>query len=168
MKFENIVIEILENNMSISTEQFPKEFCIDWRQRVSRRILSQLFGISEPTIRNSFDIPAFKGARGEPTKYQANDVTEHLMKLNQGLDDVWSKQYLSTRDAAAFISGRLNYSVSENMLAKYRETAAGPIFMRVTHRTIRYRIENLEIWIQQRRQIDKCCNGLQVEKCKVL
>ena len=164
MNFEYKVTENVENNMSISTEPFPVELSIDWRQRVSRRNLSQVFGISESTIRNSFDIPSFKGARGEPTKYQPNHVTEHLQKLNEDLANVWSKQYLSTRDAAAFISDHLNYSVSENMLAKYRKTATGPIFMHVTHRTIRYKIEELQIWINVRRQNDQYCTQLQVAR----
>lgn len=55
------------------------------------------------------------------------------------------KAYLSTKEAAEYIS------FSESFLEHFRAHTGGPAFIRVG-KTIRYKIEALENWMQARAQ----------------
>lgn len=128
--------------------------------RITRQALAMLLGIKASTVRDVVDIPFLRGVRDRPTKYQISDVVEYLQKLNPDQGNVWSEQYLSTRDTAELLSIRLNRKVSSKALVKRRERGSGPNWNHVTVKIIRYRLEDVEAWLNNVSTADIVCNQL--------
>ncbi len=55
------------------------------------------------------------------------------------------KHLLSVREAAHYLG------ISKSWLDKQRTTGGGPRYIRVTHRSVRYDVEDLEAWVASRK-----------------
>ena len=141
-------------------EELDKKALVLSRKRISRPNMAKLFGLKICTVRDAIDIPCLKGVRDRPTRYLISDVIEYLRSLNPGKEEVWSEKFLSTSDVAEFLTARDNRNYSIQALVKCRERGLGPGWIYVTARTIRYRIEDLELWRDNVVITDVVCNRL--------
>ena len=134
---------------------FPKEIAdvlIENPKMISRIGLAKLFNVHECTVRDAVDIQPLAMVRRRPIMYRESDAIEFLKMLNDG-QNVWSSQFLSTKNVASLLSDRLPKKVSENSLIKRRKTGYGPNWVFVTNTAVRYRIEDIESWIAKRQCI---------------
>lgn len=125
---------------------------------IVRPALAMLLGVKASTVRDVVDIPFLRGVRERPTKYQISDVVEYLQKLNQQQDEVWSERFLSTRNVAEMLSGRLGRKISLQSLVKRRGRGSGPKWIYITVKTVRYRFEEVEAWLEKVSTTEVVCN----------
>ena len=121
------------------------------RRRLSLSKLADIFQLKKSTIRRLDIKPVRRGFSRREARYEQADVIAYLEGLNADHIEVWPRKlerFIKPEEVGWMLStsGR---RVTPATLAKWRYKGFGPIFIRVSSRTIRYRAEDVNQWITE-------------------
>jgi hypothetical protein len=120
------------------------------RRRLSLSQLADTFQLKKTTVRRLDLKPVRRGLSRREARYEQADVIAYLEGLNADHIEVWPhklERFVKPEEVGWMLStsGR---RVTPATLAKWRYKGFGPIFIRVSSRTIRYRAEDVNSWIK--------------------
>ena len=121
------------------------------RQRLSLSQLADIFQLKKTTIRR-LDIKAVpRGFSRREARYEQADVNAYLAGLNPDHIEVWPHKlgrFIKPEEVGWMLSTSRK-RVTPQKLAKWRYEGFGPVFIRVSSRSIRYRAEDVNPWITE-------------------
>jgi hypothetical protein len=121
------------------------------RRRLSLSKLADIFQLKKSTIRRLDIKPVPRGLSRREARYEQADVIAYLVGLNPDHIEVWPhklERFIKSEEVGWMLSTSVR-RVTPATLAKWRYNGFGPIFIRVSSRTIRYRAEDVNQWITE-------------------
>ncbi len=122
-------------------ESFGREFN---RDRIYMSELTNILKVTPAMIRSLGIRPILRGSRKAEAKYTLAEVQALISKRNPSLTNFWpADSYLTPQEAADLIG------VLVATLANWRCHKRGPVYVIISRRCIRYRLEDINKWLQQ-------------------
>lgn len=121
------------------------------RRRLSLSKLADIFQLKKTTVRRLDLKPAPRGLSRREARYELADVIAYIQGLNPDHIEVWPHKLgrFSKPEEVGWMLSTSAKRVTPQKLAKWRFTGFGPVFIRVSSRTIRYRAEDINPWITE-------------------
>jgi hypothetical protein len=133
------------------------------RARLSLSQLADIFQLKKTTIRRLDIKPAYCGLSRREARYEQADIIAYLVGLNPDHSEVWPHKlgrFIKPEEVGWMLS-TAGKRITPATLAKWRYKGFGPIFIRVSRRTIRYRAEDVNLWMGLTKQsLSKTWTGL--------
>ena len=120
------------------------------RARLSLTQLADIFQLKKTTVRRLDIKPAPRGYPRREARYEQADVIAYLVGLNPDHIEVWPHtlgRFIKPEEVSWMLSTS-GKRTTPATLAKWRYEGFGPVFIRVSSRTIRYRVEDVNSWIK--------------------
>ena len=119
------------------------------RARLSLSQLADIFQLKKTTIRRLDIKPVPRGVSRREARYEQADIIAYLVGLNPDHSEVWPHKlgrFIKPEEVGWMLS-TAGKRITPATLAKWRYKGFGPIFIRVSSRTIRYRAEDVNLWM---------------------